>query len=35
MSLADALTTAPFEFTTLEGELFKITPDEIVNPEST
>jgi DnaJ-class molecular chaperone len=35
MSLADALTTAPFEFTTLEGELFKITPDVIVNPEST
>jgi DnaJ-class molecular chaperone len=35
MSLADALTTAPFEFTTLEGELFKITPDEIVNPETT
>jgi DnaJ-class molecular chaperone len=35
MSLAVALTTAPFEFTTLEGELFKITPDEIVNPETT
>ena len=32
MSLVDALTTAPFEFKTLDGELFKITPDEIVNP---
>lgn len=31
----DALTTAPFEFKTLDGELFKITPDEIVSPGST
>ena len=34
ISLVDALTTAPFEFKTLDGELFKITPDSIVNPTS-
>jgi DnaJ-class molecular chaperone len=31
----DALTTAPFEFKTLDGELHVITPDEIVSPNST
>jgi len=35
ISLLDALTMAPFEFKTLDGTLFKITPDEIVSPEST
>lgn len=34
ISLLDALTMAPFEFRTLDGTLFKITPDEIVSPES-
>lgn len=34
MSLMDALTTAPFEFKTLDGELFRVTPDEIVSPQS-
>jgi len=31
ISLLDALQTAPFEFKTLDGELFCITPDEIVS----
>jgi len=35
ISLLDALTTAPFEFKTLDGELHVITPDEIVSPNST
>lgn len=35
ISLLDALTMAPFEFTSLDGTLFKITPDEIVSPSST
>lgn len=34
ISLLDALTTAPFEFKTLDGELFKITPDEIISPST-
>ena len=34
ISMLDALTTAPFEFKTLDGELFCITPDEIVSPNS-
>lgn len=32
--MLDALTTAPFEFKTLDGELYRITPDEIVSPSS-
>lgn len=34
ISLLDALTMAPFEFKTLDGKLFKITPDEIISPGS-
>lgn len=34
ISLLDALTLTPFEFKTLDGELFKITPDEIISPDS-
>lgn len=34
ISLLDALTMAPFEFRTLDGTLFKVTPDEIVSPET-
>jgi len=34
ISLLNALQTAPFEFKTLDGELFCITPDEIVSPST-
>ena len=33
ISLADALTIAVIEFTTLDGEIIKYRPDEIITPE--
>ena len=33
ISLADALTIAVVEFTTLDGEIIKFRPDEIITPE--
>ena len=33
ISLADALTISVIEFTTLDGEIIKYRPDEIITPE--
>ena len=34
ISLAEALTAAPIEFLTLDGEVIKFSPDELINPNS-
>jgi DnaJ-class molecular chaperone len=34
ISLADALTSAPVQFETLDGEIIKYRPDEVINPTS-